>query len=114
VKRGEVWWADLGSPRGSQPAFRRPVIVVQEDLVTSSNLGTVLVVPLTANLTRARAVGNVLLEARDTGLDQPSVAQVALLTAIDKGFFEERVGLLSPRALKGLAAGLRFVLDLED
>ena len=28
---GEVWWADQGDRAGSEPGYRRPVVVVQED-----------------------------------------------------------------------------------
>lgn len=31
IERGSVWWADLAEPRGSQPAYRRPVAVVSAD-----------------------------------------------------------------------------------
>ena len=31
ISQGEVWWAELDSPRGSEPGFRRPVVVVQGD-----------------------------------------------------------------------------------
>ena len=27
--RGEIWWADLPNPVGSEPGYRRPVLVVQ-------------------------------------------------------------------------------------
>jgi mRNA-degrading endonuclease toxin of MazEF toxin-antitoxin module len=26
VNRGEIWWADLAEPRGSEPDQRRPVL----------------------------------------------------------------------------------------
>ncbi|HEV8244990.1 MAG TPA: type II toxin-antitoxin system PemK/MazF family toxin, partial [Polyangiaceae bacterium] len=84
MKRGEVWWADLGEPQGVEPAFRRPVVVVQDDLLTSSKLATVMVVPLTSNLRRGAAIGNVTLEPQDTGLPRQSVALVCQVLTIDK------------------------------
>jgi hypothetical protein len=29
VEQGEVWWADLGDPIGSEPGYRRPVVKCQ-------------------------------------------------------------------------------------
>jgi mRNA interferase MazF len=29
--KGEIWWAQLPYPRGSEPAKRRPVLVIQGD-----------------------------------------------------------------------------------
>jgi mRNA interferase MazF len=113
MKRGEVWWADLGEPRGSQPALRRPVLVVQDDLLTESALGTVMVVPLTSVLARATAIGNVMLRTRDTGLDRPSVALVCQVLTIDKDFFDELVGSIPARLRTAVDAGLELALSLR-
>jgi mRNA interferase MazF len=68
VKRGEIWWVDLGDPKGSAPGFRRPVVIVQDDLLTESRLGTVMVAPITSNLKRGAAAGNVTLDIKASGL----------------------------------------------
>jgi mRNA interferase MazF len=113
MKRGEVWWADLGEPRGSEPAFRRPVVVVQDDLLTASALRTVMVVPLTSNLRRAEAAGNVLLAPAETGLDRESVALVCQVMTLDKDFLDELVGSLSGRARRRIDLGLALTLGLR-
>ncbi|MBS2018136.1 MAG: type II toxin-antitoxin system PemK/MazF family toxin [Deltaproteobacteria bacterium] len=112
MKRGEVWWADLGDPRGSEPGLRRPVVVVQEDLLNASALRTVMVVPLTSNRNRARAIGNILLSPRETGLDRDSVALVCQVMTLDEDFFDERVGTLSSRVRARLDRGLEIALGL--
>ena len=56
MKRGELWWADLGAYRPQEQTGRRPVIVWQSDTLTRL-LQSVLVVPLTTNLDRARLAG---------------------------------------------------------
>jgi len=113
MKRGEIWWADLGEPRGSQPALRRPVLVVQDDLLNASALGSVMVVPLTSVLARAEAIGNVLLRPGDTGLDRPSVALVCQVTAVDKESLAELVGSIPTQARRTVDAGLRLALSLQ-
>ena len=112
MKRGEVWWADLGEPRGSAPALRRPVVVVQDDLLNASALKTVMVVPLTSNLKRAVAIGNLLLDPEETGLDRPSVALVCQVMTLDEEFLDERVGCLSSRVRRRLDRGLGIALGL--
>ena len=76
IQRGEVWWADLGEPRGSEPGYRRPVLVVQNDAFNRSRLQTTLVVGLTSNLCLVEAPGNVLVPAKASGLPKDSVANV--------------------------------------
>jgi mRNA interferase MazF len=112
IRRGEIWWADLAEPRGSEPGFRRPVVVVQSDDLNASRLRTAVVAVLTSNLARAQAAGNVLCPARATGLDRDSVANVSQLATVDKSDLAERVGALPPRLVSALDAGLRLALDL--
>src|ERR1043165_747069 len=102
MHRGEVWWADLGEPRGSKSAMRRPVLIVQEDALTDSALQTVMVVPLTSNLQRAQAIGNVLLSERESGLARSSVALVCQITTVDKRFLSELVGSIPPRCRRAV------------
>lgn len=113
MKRGEIWWADLGEPHGSAPALRRPVLVVQDDLLTASALATVMVAPLTSNLRRAEAIGNVQLPASETGLDRPSVALVCQVLTLDKALLDELTGSLSRRARRAVDAGLKLALGLD-
>ena len=110
ISQGDVWWADLGEPVGSEPGFRRPVIVVQGDNFNRSALRTVVAVPLTSNLRWAAAPGNVRLTARATGLPRDSVANVSQLVALDKSILIERVGRLSSSKLELVLAGIDTVL----
>ena len=112
MRRGEIWWADLGEPRGSEPGFRRPVLVVQDDLLTASALRTVMVVPLTSNLRRAEAIGNVALEPKHTGLPRASVALVCQVMTLDKDVLTELVGSLPRRAARSVDVGLELALSL--
>ena len=110
IQQGEVWWADLSDPIGSGPGCRRPVVVVQGDSLNRSKISTVLCVPLTSNLKWAEAPGNVLLQAKATGLDKPSVANVSQLTALDKEALTERRGKVSQKLLEQLLVGIDIVL----
>lgn len=110
ISQGDVWWADLGEPVGSEPGFRRPVIVVQGDSFNRSALRTAVAVPLTSNLRWAGAPGNVRLTARATGLPRDSVANVSQIVALDRSILIERVGRLSPSKLELVLAGIDTVL----
>ncbi|HEY5113795.1 MAG TPA: type II toxin-antitoxin system PemK/MazF family toxin, partial [Coriobacteriia bacterium] len=99
-----------GAPVGSEPGFRRPVIVVQGDSFNRSALRTVVALPLTSNLRWAAAPGNVRLSARATGLPRDSVANVSQLVALDRSILIERVGRLSSSKLELVLAGIDTVL----
>ena len=38
MTRGEIWWVDFGIPLGSEVGFKRPVIILQNDILNESKL----------------------------------------------------------------------------
>jgi mRNA interferase MazF len=108
--QGEIWWAELPEPAGSEPGFRRPVLVVQGDAFNRSTLATVVCVVLTSNLRWADAPGNVLLTADMTGLPRDSVANVSQVVTIDRSFLTDRVGTLPQSHLVLVLGGIDIVL----
>ena len=110
IAQGDIWWADLGDPIGSEAGFRRPVIVVQGDAFNQSGIATVVAVPLTSTLRWADAPGNVRLSARSTGLSRDSVANVSQIGALDRTVLTERVGKLSRSKLELVLSGVDIVL----
>jgi len=111
VGQGEIWWADLAEPRGSEPGFRRPVVVIQGDALNRSRIGTILCVALTGNVRWADAPGNVLLSAKATGLANDSVANVSQIVTLDREAFLERMGKLGRGKLELIFSGLDVILD---
>ena len=109
-EQGEVWWADLEEPTGSEAGYRRPVLVVQGNAFNRSRIGTIVCVPLTSNLKWADAPGNVLLGAGDTGLPKDSVANVSLIVALDRTALTERVGKIAPRRFRLVLSGIDTLL----
>ena len=110
ISQGDVWWADLPEPIGSEAGYRRPVVVVQGDLFNSSHIATILCVPLTGNLRAARLPGNVRLIPRTTGLPTDSVANVSQLFAANRTRFTECVGRIPDAKLNLVLAGIDVVL----
>jgi mRNA interferase MazF len=112
VERGQVWWADLGEPDGSEPGFHRPILIVQDDAFNRSRLRTVIGVALTTNVRLLDAPGNVLLLANATGLPKDSVANVSQIITVDRDFLLELAGRVRGQALRDVERGLRCVLGL--
>jgi mRNA interferase MazF len=110
--RGEVRWADLGDPVGSEPGFRRPVLVVQSDPFNRSRIATIVVAAMTSNLALAEAPGNVRLSKRMSGLKKESVVNVSQLFTLDREALGDRVGRVPPSKMAEVDAGLRLVLAI--
>lgn len=112
MRRREVWWADLPGPVGSEPDFRRPVLIVQSNDFNRSKISTVICVAITSNVFLASAPGNVRLSKRACGLNRESVVNVSQLVTLDKTFLDEKAGRLSEKILDEVEAGIRLVLSL--
>jgi len=110
IERGDVWWADLGEPDGSEPGYRRPILIVQNDAFNRSRLRTLIAVVLMTNVRLVDAPGNVLLPAKATGLPKASVANVSQVITVDRDFLDERAGRVRGQLLKDVDNGLRLVL----
>ncbi len=112
MRRGELWWASLPEPSGSMPGFRRPLVIVQSNDFTRSQVRTVLAAVVTSNLKLANAPGNVLLSAKRTGLRKDSVVNVSQLITVNKSFLTERIGRITDKQQQAVDEGLRLVLAL--
>jgi mRNA interferase MazF len=110
IAQGEVWWAELAEPSGSEPGFRRPVVIVQGDAFNRSRIATVVCVALTSNLRWEAAPGNVLLGSQLTGLPKDFVANVSQLVTLDRNVLTERVGALPAKKLQLVLLGVDIVL----
>jgi mRNA interferase MazF len=110
--RGEIWWADLGKPFGSEPGFRRPVVIIQDDSFNRSEIQTVIVAPITTNLRLADAPGNFYLKKEGSGLPKEGVINVSQISTLDKKRLTGRVRLLSPGIISELDPGMKLVLNI--
>ena len=112
IRRGQIWWAELADPRGSEPGFRRPVVVVQADAFNKSCISTVLVAAITSNLQLGDAPGNFALSKRDSQLPRRPVVNVSQVLTLDRRYLVDSVGTLPDHVMEQIAAGLRTVLAL--
>ncbi len=112
-RKGEIWWADLDEPGGSEPGYRRPVVIVQSDDFNKSKINTVIVAVITSNLNLAKAPGNMKLGAtRNIGLKKESVINVSQIITLDKSCLTGKTGKLSVSQRQELSEGLKLILDI--
>lgn len=112
IRRGSIWWVNLGKPRGSKPAKRRPVLVVQSGPFNASRLSTTVAAVITTNTALAAMPGNVFVPAASCGLPKDSVVNVTGLVTLDKTDLGSEAGQLPASLMKEVDRGLRSVLGL--
>jgi len=114
INQGDVYWIDLGEPSGSEPGYRHPHVVIQNNLFNRSQIRTVIVLALTSNLKRADVPGNVLLENGEANLPRQSVANVSQVFTVDKSQLDEYIGTLSSRRVREILNGIRLVIEPRE
>jgi mRNA interferase MazF len=112
IRCGSICWADLGEQRGSRPAKRRPVLVIQADPFNASRLNTTLAAVITSNTGLAAMPGNVFLPAATSGLPKDSVINVSALVTLNKTDLDAETGHLPAALMSNVDQGLRRVLGL--
>lgn len=65
IRRGQVWTGNLNPRRGQEVGKVRPVLVIQGDWLSAAQNRTVVVLPLTSDIRKAREPLRITLPARD-------------------------------------------------
>ncbi|MBF0236684.1 MAG: type II toxin-antitoxin system PemK/MazF family toxin [SAR324 cluster bacterium] len=114
IRQGDIYWIDLGDPTGSEPAFRHPYLVIQNNVFNLSKIHTVVVCALTSNLNRAKSPGNVLLEKYEANLSKQSVVNISQLYTVNKTDLIEKIGNLSPKRMLEIIEGIKLLMEPRE
>ena len=114
IQQGDIFWFDFGVPAGSEPGYRRPVIVIQNDMFNMSKIDTVVIIATTTNYELAHAPGNVLLKKGEGSLPKDSVANISQIYTVDKSSLTEKIGTLSSTKIKQIIEGVKVLIDPVD
>ncbi len=117
IFQGDIYWVDLGDPEDSEPAKRRPMVVIQSDGVNQSGIRTTVMCALTGNLNRARVPGNVLLDVNDCNeakLPYPEcVVNVSQIYTVSMSALTdiEFIGSLSATRVREIIEGVKQLFE---
>ncbi len=109
IEQGEIYWVDLAEPSGSEPGYRHPHIVVQNNLFNSSKINTVVMCALTSNLKRGLSPGNVVLKKGEANLPKKSVVNITQIYTIDRTNLFEKIGKVNNERLKEILLGIQLL-----
>lgn len=114
IKQGDVYWIPIKDTDRAEASYTHPHVIVQENVLNQSRIKTVVVCGLTTNLKRAKAPGNVLLEAGEANLPRQSVVVAAQVSVVDKTQLGEYIGSLTAERIKQILDGMRFLQVLTE
>ena len=113
MTRGELWWADFDIPFGSEPGYKRPVLIIQNDFFNNSKINTTIVIPLTTNLILADAPGNILITKHESKLKKDSVITISQIEVIDRQRLVEKITKIDKTIIEKIENNILFVLGIR-
>jgi mRNA interferase MazF len=111
IKQGEIYWVELGEPRGSEPGYKHPHIVVQNNLYNSSRINTVVICSLTSNLKRGVSPGNVTLKKGEANLPKESVVNITQIYTVNKTDLVEKIGKVNHKRINEIITGIQLLTE---
>lgn len=114
INQGDIYWIQLKEARGSEPAYKHPHVVIQNNAFNFSNINTVVLCALTTNLARASSPGNIMLKKNEAGLPKKSVVNITQLITVNKSELKEKIGQLAKSRILEIIEGLEILLKPKD
>ena len=114
IGQGEIYWVDLGRPSGSEPGYRHPHVVIQNNLFNTSKINTVVVCALTSNVKRAQSPGNVLLNKGEANLPKKSVVNISQIYTVNKSDLVEKIGKVSEKRFNEILKGIKLLTEPRE
>ncbi len=113
IKRGSIYWVDFSPGKGSEPFGRRPGLVIQNDVINTTKINTVVVLAITSTLKYGNLPGNVVLRKGEANLPRKCVVNVSQIKSVDRSSLKEKIGSLSTRRMQEVNEGLTLVMDIS-
>ncbi len=111
IIQGDIYWVELGPLKGSEPGYRHPFVVVQNNVFNASRINTVVVCALTTNLRRSLAPGNVTLDKGEANITKKSVVNISQVVTINKSDLKDKIGSLSSTKTKEIIEGIKLLVE---
>lgn len=112
IKRGMIFYADLGVGEGSVQAGLRPVIIVGNGL--QGKYGPIItVIPITSKISKKRLMTQTIL-INEIGLNRESMAMAEQITTISKDKLVSYIGRLRRETMEEIDKTIDAALALTD
>jgi mRNA interferase MazF len=98
IRKGDLFYADLGIGVGSEQSGVRPVLVIQNDIGNKYS-PTVIVASITTQEKKLNQPTHVLIN-EDCGLKQVSIVMLEQIRTVDKSRLQEKIGRLSKSSMR--------------
>ena len=114
INQGDIFWINFRAPDESEPGYRHPHLVVQNNLFNRSSINTAVVCALTSNMKRANSPGNVALKKGEANLSKKCVVNISQIFTVNKSALAEKIGTLSKDRFLQVLQGIRLLTEPRE
>ena len=114
IKQYEVWLANLNPRFGTGAGKKRPVVIIQTNLLNAAAHPSTLICPVSTNVIKEATILRVHLAEKEGGLEKASDNLIDQIRAIDNQRLVKKLGVLSVSSKNKLIKSLKIIFDLLD
>ena len=111
ARRGEIYYVDWSSGRGSEQGGIRPAIIIQND--TGNQFSPTTIVAAISTQQRSPYPFQVSITAEESGLSEDSIIKCEQIQTIDQSRLGRLVGVLSGEKMAAVDLALHLSLSLS-
>jgi mRNA interferase MazF len=111
IKQFEIWIADLNPQIGTEPGKKRPVLVVQTNLLNKIPHPSSIICPITTNVKPDADILRVNLKKGMANLHQDCDIMIDQIRAMDNKRLISKVGDLPKQIISKVKENILIVLD---
>jgi mRNA interferase MazF len=114
MKQYDIWLANLDPSYGTESGKTRPVLIVQNNFVTSEGHRSTIVCPITTRLTNGTRLLRIRLSPKDSDIFEDSDILLDQIRAIDNKRFIRYLATIPNETKQQVKESLAYILDLVD
>lgn len=111
IKRGDIYYADLGPVIGSEQDGIRPVLIVQNDIGNKYS-PTIIALAITSKI-KLKLPTHILIKGIKYGLPKDSVVLAEQIRTLDKSRLREKIGTLDKKTMEKVKEALKISFNLR-
>ena len=109
----DVWIADLSPQRGTESGKKRPVLIIQTNLLNKANHFSTLICPITTNVVNGSSILRVNLKKGYANLSDECDIMIDQVRSIDNNRLIKRVGKIPKNCINQVKENILILFDLE-
>ena len=113
ISQFEIWLADLNPRIGTEAGKRRPVVILQTNLLNHIPHPWAIVCPLSTNIKSGVEILRVRLKKGESNLNQDCEIMIDQIRAIDNQRLIKKLGKLPVTLISKVKENVKICLDLE-